>query len=565
MNANNAEKMYQIMREYFDNDKEDYLDPELKIHIYRDFLGNKSILDNLCSIDEVLLKYMIPWCKNSKLIEKKNCICYRFPVFSDMSREEPDIVLDRNEMGRIFCHKMYTDEPETEYFLASRMMEVENLHYELPAPRSSLEDGQLKIATDLILAVDALEDTDGVSMLVVGSSSWGLGVSGLAYEMLDILLTNSTIDLYDPYNISGSHVRNSNTYNVHQDYFTYDAEKKYDLILDDSWVEGQSLKDRDKLGYVFQSNFSVKKFPWEDDRGKKIYYQCFSTDGREERLVSRSINYNYRSIEGLGTCGACKELRFLLTKEYPSVLYDKFMSYHRFNCITKRERTLDNAEYTHSYQECAGDIPPSFVLAWDFKLEGENLPNNLHNIRNAVVQVSCPEVCPKYIYDNASLVFYLRDSIIMAHGDFERYGLIVSKPRLDVKTISEVSYGKYRNNMFHRKKKKYWEKINNGEDGLKTDFLKRDVVIKTWHIVVTGRVTGVGFRNRFLSYAKDNGLEGCIKNIDTSVDIFLNCSTSQLEAVEYFIKYGGSNLSQVMNIEVNPVSYVRYSGFSIQQ
>lgn len=231
-----------------------------------------------------------------------------------------------------------------------------------PGVRGSYDDGQLKIMLDVILAVDSLvlsgvDSNRRYKVLVIGSSAPGFSCAGKSYRIIGKMLPNSDVDLYDPNNENYCLKEGDTVYRYFKSVFDYDCETVYDLVLDDSWLEGVPRSQRDPNGWVYDADhYSVKKFPAEVREGNRIYYQLFSTYGREERCVSRDVVYDYRPLDKLGKCTACEELRFLLKGNYD--IYDEFMDMHKRNCITGKIRT-DVHEGFFEADDWVGFVPPS--------------------------------------------------------------------------------------------------------------------------------------------------------------------------------------------------------------
>jgi hypothetical protein len=148
------------------------------------------------------------------------------------------------------------------------------IDYGLPIPPTATKDtdGQLKICTDFVLAIDDMlrsDPRDYYRILIIGSSSLE-GRAGLSYEILPYMLPNAHITLVDPFEVTTTYSLKSpigSTLYVKEcrkfDYSELDNET-YDFISDDSWVEGTSRFSRDVYGRVTNNkHFSVKLFPWD--------------------------------------------------------------------------------------------------------------------------------------------------------------------------------------------------------------------------------------------------------------------------------------------------------------
>lgn len=89
-------------------------------------------------------------------------------------------------------------------------------------------------------------------------------------------------------------------------------------------------------------------------------------------------------------------------------------------------------------------------------------------------------------------------------------------------------------------------------------------MIKTFHIIVSGRVQGVGFRCYTRDTARRMALTGTVTNLaDGNVEIFVTGSDEQLTSFCALVKKGPSH-GLVRHIEIVDVFPVRsYPDFSI--
>jgi len=245
--------------------------------------------------------------------------------------------IDVRIMGAFMDAKMYSPIPDFDLF-NSLIDRKELISYVLPRSRSLIDDGQLKILTDVILAVDDLELEFPQRVVVVGSSHPGPSEGGIAYDILPLMGVKGEVDLYDPYNEQMEEVVGDLKLRYHKAEYSYNFVEG-DLILDDAWVDNQVHRDFDPSGVAYKyPHFSIKKFPFEYyDSGGYIYHQVFRTQGEEQRYVSRKQYCSYRPLP-LGYCMACVELKFRLRQNYSSDFYEYFMNAHRVNCVTKQHR-----------------------------------------------------------------------------------------------------------------------------------------------------------------------------------------------------------------------------------
>jgi hypothetical protein len=225
----------------------------------------------------------------------------------------------------------------------------------MPPPFYSSREGQMKIAVDAVLAVDAMlwSSVKGeYNILIIGSGSPGGVRCGVGYTLIPNMC-NATVTMYDPWEVSRNYELSSAKYKVRYrvigQRFDYNwllehpkFKDKFDLVLDDSWVKGMPRNSRDENDAVLSvPHFSIKQFPWERGRPGNVYFQKFYSEGLEERRVSRNVREVTRVYHPLGTCVACLELRLRLLLSYEKDFYLAFMAIHAVNCQTGAKVALD--------------------------------------------------------------------------------------------------------------------------------------------------------------------------------------------------------------------------------
>jgi len=262
------------------------------------------------------------------------------------------------------------------------------IEMELVPSRECFTDPQLKILTDVILAIDDMISEQGsmnTNLLVIGSSSENGVSSGLAYGVIPHMLTNFTADLWDPFNNEGKIQYNNGCINFHKGKYLVDVKDKdkYDIYLDDAW-ESKMLRQWD-LNNLFTSfkYYSVKWFksmskPQSEGRSFFEYYQVFKTDQHEYRLVSRRVDRpQYEYAPFLGNCPGCRELKYNLKNRYLDGFYKYYMDCHKVNCIDKSIKRLpllgkDDCRKEQVWYECDGDLKGFSYLYYD-KFEHKSL------------------------------------------------------------------------------------------------------------------------------------------------------------------------------------------------
>jgi len=107
------------------------------------------------------------------------------------------------------------------------------------ASRGSEMDGQLKIMTDAILTVDAVEIKENLKIIIVGSAHDPMPIPRSSYEPLFYMVKNSEFDLYDFVEEEGEGVINTNKVRRHRKPYDYSTLGDYDVLLDDTWYQGE--------------------------------------------------------------------------------------------------------------------------------------------------------------------------------------------------------------------------------------------------------------------------------------------------------------------------------------
>jgi len=220
--------------------------------------------------------------------------------------------------------KMYSD-------LSSMAMVVQDIELgiehdvEMYPIRKKSTDGQMKIMVDAVLAVDAIDEKYDLKILIVGSSHEPTVVPRSAYGVLPYMVTNSTIDMYDPLEEEGSDVVNSNVVNRFRKAYDYSTLEQYDLVIDDAWSGGEPTFPEKKIS-LLKKNFSIKSN--REIVGYNHYYQVSYTHN-EVRVISRTDLVDYNSNDRLGSCSFCSELRYRLKDHYSDRFYQEIFDNHK--------------------------------------------------------------------------------------------------------------------------------------------------------------------------------------------------------------------------------------------
>jgi len=293
--------------------------------------------------------------------------------------------------------------------------------------RGSVVDGQMKIMTDAVLAVDALENKENQKILVIGSSHEPGIHPRSSYMACFYLVTNSQFHMYDPLEESGMEIVNTNQIYRYRQPFVYRQEnlEGFDLIIDDAWTNrGTSIETYlpQQSGSQWKSympaNYSMKVFELVI-RGK-YYYQVGKTEAREKRLVTRSLlpYYNHSLRDKLGNCSFCIELLYhLIEVDYDESFFHKIRRCHRISCGFKYSKDQDSEKWETTramveYVPChrvndegmsrlIGDSNPILRLYNVIELREEH-------IKGRVVVVSDPIYNVNLLMSHAAIVYWKR-------------------------------------------------------------------------------------------------------------------------------------------------------------
>jgi len=88
--------------------------------------------------------------------------------------------------------------------------------------------------------------------------------------------------------------------------------------------------------------------------------------------------------------------------------------------------------------------------------------------------------------------------------------------------------------------------------------------MKSFRILVSGRVQGVNFRSMMKSYAEKDGLKGNVRNLDDGrVEIYAKCNEEEKDKLVDWLK-SNPGFSKVQDVKVDSVKgRVKMNGFEI--
>jgi len=239
-----------------------------------------------------------------------------------------------------FFHQIYNDVEN--YKQVERDWQQRILRsIEMIPMRNVEKDGQMKIMIDAVLSVDAMlieesQQEKSYKILIVGSSHDPTINPRYSYEPIEYMIKNSEIHMYDMIEESGMNKVNTNKIYRYRKAYDYQNLKDFDLVIDDSWVDGLPAIDNKYLRGidirdVMPDHYSIKSF--RDYVDYNNYHQVVKTTSKEIRCVSRPIIPSYENHEYLGSCVYCRELKFFLQQKYSDQVYEKILALHKkFDC-----------------------------------------------------------------------------------------------------------------------------------------------------------------------------------------------------------------------------------------
>jgi hypothetical protein len=319
-----------------------------------DLLIQRKVFFDVTGYNKSLESYFLFFCKNTIITnrKKRRHVIVHYPVIDgNLVASTKEFFFNYDDLYAFISSDMYNDEYDVpKYELLMRTGGTVSLPEFLGA-RASVEDGQLKILLEVILAVDSADLVEGDKILVVGSSSPDGVQSGLAYQIIASMAPGVIVDMFDPHEVGGSYIleeeKKKTYFNCYREYKTIgqDDTKEYKLYLDDAWSgkKGYYRKQWDPYDlYINFPHFSIKWFDdWGDAKRGSVHYQVSKTPQLERRRVSRDIDFfRYTPNDLLGTCPVCVEFKYRVKKKYPKRVYDIFMKVHIRHCVTKQKNRM---------------------------------------------------------------------------------------------------------------------------------------------------------------------------------------------------------------------------------
>lgn len=269
------------------------------------------------------------------------------------------------------------------------------------------DEGQLKIATDLILMVDSIDWKPYDKILVIGSSSED-GKNSVSYDILKTMVTVPIqVDMYDPYEVNMTYEEDAVTFNRIKGKFQYQEEKikEYKLVMDDAYNFdriGSNRKSLDKDDVVRKSiNYSIKILPGDDIKGT-IYTQKFKTKSNEKREVTRSLAVSFREELRLCGCNACLELKWSLKRVYNDEFYEMYLDIHRKKAISH-----------------LGKIRTTKTVESEGTIKIENLKFFLY--KNMFINYEEARIMPTSVKKRVDVVVRLQDLKVQDYHDYRNY------------------------------------------------------------------------------------------------------------------------------------------------
>ncbi len=93
---------------------------------------------------------------------------------------------------------------------------------------------------------------------------------------------------------------------------------------------------------------------------------------------------------------------------------------------------------------------------------------------------------------------------------------------------------------------------------------KLNIVVRTFHLHIRGRVQGVGFRPYMYQFAKEKKLNGLVRNDTDGVHVLFNCDSESIaQSLSYNIVNAAPDISIIQGFHYKEVSNISFQDFSI--
>lgn len=315
----------------------------------------------------------------------------------------------------------------------------QNVPYPL---REQVDDGQMKIAENLFKAIQTLDRSDNLSILIVGSSSQAMG-GGRSYDMLKNMITNSVVHMYDPHESNEEYVSGSVTYYRYAQKFVYSQDiVNYDLVVDDAYaVEGKNRQVLDPDKWLFKAkNFSCKFLEGDEKYFGKYHAvkQVGKVASWERRVYKIVPRVGPIRDSRFGSCAFCREMFYYSNYEYGDFFFETLASIHSpaTRCsIRKKYKAplcVGDTDYKGRKMYCVTKIENGVCMKFDPVLDYEQVINfkltsdrtyvfsDIDKIQNYMYAARVA------VYDDVANRYYINyevKDIIDSVCDFELHGI----------------------------------------------------------------------------------------------------------------------------------------------
>jgi hypothetical protein len=261
--------------------------------------------------------------------------------------EYPQLVMSEEMYRRYLYHGVQNNKSMSHQEIYALMQRDTVYDIEIYPARESADDGQLKIAVDMILAVEEALNSpqEEIRILALGTAAPMGHKGGTAYDLIPIMARDIkkkiVLDMYDPNEIETYYEDENVKVSKFQE--KYQISRKdlalYDLLLDDVYTgnENEALfYEREWDPQALYQRFKYYSIKGFDDKEvpRYKYRQVAKTNSREFRNCSRRTKIHYSgNHRRLGTCPFCRELKYTLSHTYSREFYRKFISMHKSPCM----------------------------------------------------------------------------------------------------------------------------------------------------------------------------------------------------------------------------------------
>jgi len=473
------------------------------LYLQNDLYLEKSVYDVMFKKRPDLIKYLVMFTYNSKIIERKFKIRVRYPLVDGIDvGETSEYELDVDVFNNLWYHKLYTTEPDYEGFEECEKIGSGSFFAEVIGNRNSIRDQYLSNVTDAFLLCDNVSNKHKQNILIVESAPSENNKFAGVSQLFGMKFIDSRIEVYDKNSTNSKYHIGSNLVVQYSKEFVPNNQK-YDVVMINV---GMYSRFDDKLKSILKDTFffCVYDHSWAHGFRKDLLYK---QDEERSRLFSFPLYPNYQ-YQKLGTCPSCVEMKYFMKAEMSAIDVDFFLKSHNRNCTTGELRQYDERNVK---EQCliVEDIPreisnQAYFLEWDTEMmrvkkkQDKILDITQTHVQDKIVCVSDFFYVTPMVLECSMLIYCVMNNVNYVFGDYKKLGLTIALPKIRLRT--EPGKG---------------ETLNKSRNVAGKDEIYPSSV-GGLSFAIYGDVSGVSFRNLILNTAIDFKLTGIVKNAKES-------------------------------------------------